>query len=220
MKASRRWAIVVLILPLLVLGCADNAAAPRDKTPDKEKDKEARIKASLAKLDTADRESAEEQKYCAVEMDNRLGSMGKPVKVTMKDQAIWLCCKGCEKAALKDPDKTLARVEELKIQAALEQLDPADRRLAQEQKFCAGDPESRLGSMGAPAKILIENQPVFLCCKGCEKSARRIPKRPWPWSRSSSPPMPRPPRRPTARHTNNQRVERKKINHGLHGSHG
>ena len=167
MKPCRLPACLVLVLPFFTLGCASNES-PQAKS----QDTEATIKANLAKLDPADRERAEEQKYCAVESANRLGGMGKPIKVTIKDHTVFLCCKGCEKTALKDPDKTLARLEEVEIRAALEQLDPADRKLAEEQKFCATDSKSRLGSMGKPVKITLKDQPVFLCCKGCEKAAR------------------------------------------------
>ena len=43
--------------------------------------------------------------------------MGPPLKVTVKDQPVFLCCKGCQKKALADPDKTLAAVAELKAKA-------------------------------------------------------------------------------------------------------
>jgi hypothetical protein len=168
MKASLQGAILLLFLSLLTFGCANNGSPPPQ-------DKEAKIAAGLDKLDPEDRELAEEQKFCAVETENRLGSMGKPIKLTIKDETVFVCCKHCEETAKKDPDKTLARVEEFKIQSALDQLDPADRKLAEAQKFCATDPESRLGSMGKPAKVMIKDQPVFLCCKGCEKAARKDP---------------------------------------------
>jgi len=74
-------------------------------------------KASLARLDPEDRKLAEEQKYCVVQNDKRLGSMGTPVKIMVKGQPVFLCCGGCEKKALADPDKTLAKVEELKAKA-------------------------------------------------------------------------------------------------------
>jgi hypothetical protein len=32
----------------------------------------------------------------------------------VKDQPVFLCCKGCQKKALADPDKTLAKVKELR----------------------------------------------------------------------------------------------------------
>ena len=43
------------------------------------------------------------------------------------------------------------------------------------QKFCPIQ-KTRLGSMGKPARIEIEGQPVFLCCSGCADEARKDPK--------------------------------------------
>ncbi|MBI3461961.1 MAG: hypothetical protein HY000_02735 [Planctomycetes bacterium] len=43
-----------------------------------------------------------------------LGSMGMPHKVTVKDQTIFLCCKGCGSEAKKEPDEVLKKVTELK----------------------------------------------------------------------------------------------------------
>lgn len=81
---------------------------------------EAAIQANLAQLSPEDRKLAEAQKYCAVQTDDRLGEMAVPVKLTIKGQPVFLCCKGCQKKALADPDKTLERVKELKAQAAAE----------------------------------------------------------------------------------------------------
>jgi hypothetical protein len=91
-------------------------ANPEDpaKPADKAREEEATIKANLAKLNDADRKLAEAQRFCAIENDDRLGSMGVPVKVMVKDQPVFLCCKGCTKQAAADPDKTLAKVKELK----------------------------------------------------------------------------------------------------------
>ena len=44
----------------------------------------------------------------------RLGSMGKPYKLVIKGQPVFLCCDGCEEDALKNPQETLAKVERLK----------------------------------------------------------------------------------------------------------
>lgn len=71
-------------------------------------------KASLARLDPEDRKLAEEQKYCAVQNDKRLGSMGTPVKIMVKGQPVFLCCDGCKMKAESNPDQTLAKVEALK----------------------------------------------------------------------------------------------------------
>lgn len=72
------------------------------------------VEARLKKLSPEDRALAERQRYCAVETENLLGSMGVPVKVVLKGQPVFLCCSGCLGEARKDPDATLARAEELK----------------------------------------------------------------------------------------------------------
>jgi hypothetical protein len=61
------------------------------------------------------------------------------------------------------------------ITAALAELSEEDRIAAEAQKFCAVAQESRLGSMGAPFKLMIEGQPVFLCCEGCKDGALKDP---------------------------------------------
>jgi hypothetical protein len=40
--------------------------------------------------------------------------MGVPVKITLKGQAVFLCCSGCVDEAKKDPEKTLQIIAELK----------------------------------------------------------------------------------------------------------
>jgi Cu(I)/Ag(I) efflux system membrane fusion protein len=66
--------------------------------------------------------------------------------------------------------------DETKVQAAMAKLSKEDRRLAEAQKFCPVLKDSRLGSMGVPYKVMLEGQPVFLCCKNCEKDALDHPK--------------------------------------------
>ncbi|HEY7153127.1 MAG TPA: efflux RND transporter periplasmic adaptor subunit [Gemmataceae bacterium] len=75
---------------------------------------EAEIRANLAKLKAADRRLAEEQRFCPVQPDTRLGEMGVPVILEIKDRKVFLCCKNCKKDALKDVDQTLIQVEKLK----------------------------------------------------------------------------------------------------------
>lgn len=100
-------------------GCCAVAAVPANakgggKSAEPVAADEAKIKANLAKLPEADRKLAEAQRYCAVEDDSRLGSMGVPLKVMIKDQPVFLCCKGCAKGADADPDRTLSKVKELR----------------------------------------------------------------------------------------------------------
>src|SRR5262249_18089737 len=97
----------------VLLGLATFVAAG-DEPKEKGGEDEAKIKANLEKLPEADRNLALARRFWAVEREARLGSMGVPVKIMVKDQPVFLCCKGCQKDALADPDKTLAKVKELK----------------------------------------------------------------------------------------------------------
>jgi uncharacterized protein (TIGR03000 family) len=84
----------------------------RDQTIDQE------VAANLGKLDAEDRKVAEEQKHCAVQEGVRLGAMGVPVKIMVQGEPVFLCCRGCEVAARRDPDKTLEKVQKLKAKKA------------------------------------------------------------------------------------------------------
>jgi hypothetical protein len=106
-----------LLAALLVAGpagCSDSTSSG----PTAAEKREAKIQTALDKLSMEDRTLAQEQKYCAVETEHRLGSMGKPVKVMVKGKPVFLCCKGCEERALAEPAKTLAAVERLKAKNA------------------------------------------------------------------------------------------------------
>lgn len=76
-------------------------------------DELAKIKKNLAMLSDADRKLAEEQHTCPIEGEP-LGAMGKPIKLTIKGQPVFICCKGCKETAEKNPDETLKKVAELK----------------------------------------------------------------------------------------------------------
>jgi hypothetical protein len=100
---------------LALAGCKPASEAKKAEGPLTE---EAQIQANLAKLSPEDRTVAEAQRFCAIEDENRLGAMGPPIKVMVKDEPVFLCCKSCQKKALADPDKTLAKVKDLKAKAA------------------------------------------------------------------------------------------------------
>jgi hypothetical protein len=115
---------ILYCVSLLTTACAlvvvAGAALQEARAGATAQDKEATIRANLAKLPENDRKLAEAQKWCAVETDDRLGAMGVPVKILIKDQPVFLCCKSCVDQAQKDPDKTLARVKELQAKAKAE----------------------------------------------------------------------------------------------------
>jgi hypothetical protein len=94
---------------------AGSSDAPEQPAPAAKKaDPEAKIQAALAKLSEADRAIAQKQRFCVVLPKSRLGSMGTPVKVEIKGKAVFLCCEGCRKTALADPEGALKKAEELR----------------------------------------------------------------------------------------------------------
>jgi hypothetical protein len=73
-------------------------------------DEDAQIQANRAKLTPHDREIVEAQQFCPILRQNRLGSMGKPVRITVNGQAVFVCCHLCTTKARANPEKTLATV--------------------------------------------------------------------------------------------------------------
>jgi uncharacterized protein (TIGR03000 family) len=73
---------------------------------------------ALAELPPEDKQLTERQRFCPIQPANPLGAMGTPVKVMLKGQAVFLCCKDCVEKAQEDPDKTVAKVKELKAKNA------------------------------------------------------------------------------------------------------
>lgn len=64
------------------------------------------IEESFANLSQADRALAESQVICPV-TEVKLGThgMGAPIRVSLTDQDIMICCEGCRTSLLKDPQK-------------------------------------------------------------------------------------------------------------------
>jgi Cu(I)/Ag(I) efflux system membrane fusion protein len=76
---------------------------------EKEDAESAKRLAALASLSDADRLLAEEQAICPV-AKMPLGSMGVPIKVDVHGRAVFICCEGCRKSLLAEPDKYLAKL--------------------------------------------------------------------------------------------------------------
>ena len=85
-----------------------------DVIPTESRAVEQAVAENLAKLGPDDRKAAQAQRFCAVQEGIRLGSMGVPVKVTVKGQPVYLCCEGCEDKAKADADQTLEKVKKIK----------------------------------------------------------------------------------------------------------
>ena len=107
--------VIVSLFALMFVFAPQGSKAdqPAPGTTVSGQDQEAKIEANLAKLSPEDRKLAEAQKFCANLTANRLGAMGVPVKITIKDQPVFLCCGGCVAKAKANPEKTLATVAEL-----------------------------------------------------------------------------------------------------------
>ena len=64
----------------------------------------------MAALSEADRAAALAQKICPVS-DEALGSMGTPIKVTVKDRDVFICCEACREKLEASPDEYLAKLD-------------------------------------------------------------------------------------------------------------
>jgi multidrug efflux pump subunit AcrA (membrane-fusion protein) len=92
----------------------DHPSAATAARPSMTRDEDDKVAAVLSKLPAADRALAQEQRFCPIQPQTRLGEMDVPVAVQIKGRKVFLCCGGCKKEALAHPEQTLARVEKLK----------------------------------------------------------------------------------------------------------
>lgn len=153
------------------------ASAASARAEDAVADPEQEIQAAIAELPEADRPLAIAQRWCPVEQDHRLGSMGRPVKVILDGAPVFLCCEGCVKRAKSHAKTTLSTAATLnRVNVNLSRLSEADRRIADAQIFCAIKSTVRLGATGTPTKVTIDGRPVFVCCTDCAMQAARSPK--------------------------------------------
>src|SRR5215213_9042536 len=98
MNARRTSSLVTLALVAasLVAGCGAKTELP---------------KASFeTKLTEVDRKVALAQKRCPVS-DERLWSMGPPIKVTVEGRHFFICCANCETNAQKNFDEYFAKAD-------------------------------------------------------------------------------------------------------------
>ncbi len=108
--SPRLFLASALMLSAAVLGCG---GASKPNTQAKDTPTVDAVAEERAKLSAEDRSLVEAQEWCVVQIDERLGSMGPPIKLTIKGQPVFICCKGCQKKAEADSDKTIAKLEEL-----------------------------------------------------------------------------------------------------------
>lgn len=100
-----------------LIGCAsqqDGSAATPASTPattstEPSANVDPAVSKAMSQLSAKDRAAAEKQKNCPV-TGEPLGSMGKPIKVTVKERDVYLCCEGCRETIEGDPEKFLAKL--------------------------------------------------------------------------------------------------------------
>jgi hypothetical protein len=123
MKTRMMLVMVVVLATFGLVGCTggSNGIPTANSNPQARQDSETTTeqKAAIAKLSVEDQPLAEAQGYCAVTSEP-LGSMGPPIKLVLNEKTVFVCCKGCEKKAKANLDKTLAKVAELKARVKSE----------------------------------------------------------------------------------------------------
>ena len=170
----------------------------RPSTPE---DEEAKLAAALAGMPVEQRRLVEAQQFCPILEENRLGSMGTPVKVTIEGTASLLVLRRLQEECLgqsetnagesrradqgKAPPRRLLTPapsrqspdsDEAEIKAELAKLSDADRKAAEAQRFCVVLPDSRLGSMGTPEKLAIDGKSSSFAAKAARRRRCRSSK--------------------------------------------
>ena len=115
---ARYSSLTVSVALLGLAGCGDGN--PPAALAGRAAEASGGVAAERSKLSAEDRGLVEAQEWCAISTDERLGAMGPPLKLDLKGQPVFVCCKGCQREALADPDRTLAKVAELKAKRAAE----------------------------------------------------------------------------------------------------
>ncbi len=100
-------------LAIAAMGCGPTKQQPPETPNTAGED----VAAERAKLSPEDRDLVNAQDLCVM-TEEPLGSMGAPIKLSIKGQPVFVCCGSCKRKAEADPDKTLAKLEELKAKKA------------------------------------------------------------------------------------------------------
>ena len=116
-----RHLLWIVVLVAALSGCQKpDDAKPTTRPTEPKSDVSDGLAAERAKLSAEDRAIVEAQEWCVVSTDEWLGAMGPPLKLDIKGQAVFVCCNGCKRKAVANPDKTLAKLTELRTKKAAE----------------------------------------------------------------------------------------------------
>lgn len=116
------------------------------------------------------------QRTCPVS-GKKLGSMGSPPKIMVDGKPLFVCCAGCGEKVKNSPQQYLAKYYEVKgeqVRPGVFKATLADAQAIAAQKVCPVMDEP-LGGMGAPLKVDVKGQAVYICCAGCAKKLHAEP---------------------------------------------
>ncbi len=122
--------------------------------------------AVLSKLDaeiTAQQKDKYPLKTCVV--SGKEIKDGEGIDFVYNNRYFHLCCAGCKSKITADPAKYIGEVDAAVIKA---------QEGSYKIKTCPVSGEA-LGSMGDPVKMVVGNQLIELCCKGCTKKVKADP---------------------------------------------
>ena len=164
-----RWFVTGNVVLGLALGLVAQSSQGQDKGAGKADPKAAAAAKEREKADIA------AQKNCVVS-NKSLGSMGAPIKVTVKDylaneQDVYVCCQGCVAKVKKEPQKYLASVRYNGARLA----QKSDEKAIKAQRKCPVMDEEFGGGMGTPWVVNVKNRDLFVCCKGCIAKVQKDP---------------------------------------------
>ncbi len=133
------------------------------------------LRLTAAPATAADAGAIKRQELCPV-MDEPLGEMGVPLRVTGLGQDVFLCCKGCLKLLEKEPEKYLKKLRALPQPAKpkVTKATEADARFVAAQRICPVMDEP-LNAMGGPFKTVVNGKIIFICCPGCATKLHASP---------------------------------------------
>jgi Cu(I)/Ag(I) efflux system membrane fusion protein len=115
-----------------------------------------------AAVRTASFTTPAEQEICPV-TGSELGSMGDPLPVKLASGQVWICCEGCQTPLAEQPDKYLPKLARTEWTVEEQRICPVTR--------------AKLGSMGEPLPVKVENQKLWVCCAGCPEKLKAEPAR-------------------------------------------
>ncbi|MFT5522452.1 MAG: Cu(I)/Ag(I) efflux system membrane fusion protein [Pirellulaceae bacterium] len=111
---------------------------------------DATVLSSLVLLTPADQKTALKQKLCPV-ADFRLGSMGKPIKVDVDGNSVFICCEGCRESLLEEPQKYLDKLAAAKQKNKSAAIAP---NLPPISAIRIAEPKGGLPTIGDPQPII------------------------------------------------------------------